>query len=455
MYNTIYPAYIKPYQGLNQKKIEKKTDDEKGSQSSKRADNDLQEQRRQSGNNSYFPNGEKVAIDYTRRQIGIEQVLKDFKNTVNAIGAPDEIKKEVDSYLQLIENQSQKLNPNSQIIQSNLKNASQILDEYITNTLKKPSRVVENWVEALFLQQINYKTEPKQENITEEINPAPKEEEQQAVSAQEKFAAEEPNIQNSDNEIYIPLDTQLKRMFIQAKKYVSINENEKALSSFQNVMDYAEKIGDEQACAMVHYEQARIYDDINKLNDALYNYDKAAKQSKNNNIKAKSHIYMGKIYDDYVRLEPAISHYCAAVSFSGEADNLPVQTQALSNLAQIHAEKYDKENALMFMDLSDTIADETHNSKIKAIISAKNANNCKRIRENERALKYYGKSAKNFNDIDDKENLAKNYLNAAKLMMGYGNKAKAKSLLGKAYVAVQGTGNSDLKREIIQKISLI
>ena len=445
MYNTIYPAYIRPYQGLQQKQITRKQDDEKSSQSSKQTENNPEQERKQSNTHAYFPNGEKVAIDYTRRQIDIEQVLKDFKNTTNAIGAPDEIKDEVNSYLSLVDSQSQKNNPNVQIIQSNLKNASKILDEYITNTLKKPSKVVENWVDALFLQRINYKAESKK------ISEAAQEAAKVAIPAEKT-----EQIQTlPQNNIYIPSDENLKRMFIQAKKYSVIDEKEKALSAFQNVMDYASQIGDEQACAMVHYEQARLYDSTDRINDALYNYDKAAKQSKDNNIKAKSHIYMGKIYDDYVKLEPAIDHYSAAVSYAGEADNLMLQSKALSNLAQIQTEKYDKESALMFMNFSEVIADETDNPKLKARISSQNAYNCSRLNENYRALQYRKKSAKNYFQTDDKENLAKEYLEAAEIMIKYGNKAKAKKLLGKAYIALQGSLNPELKDEIIKKLNLI
>ena len=162
MYNSIYPNYANAYYGINNRQITRKKDEDKNSQSSNAAENNPQEERKSSSNNSqntHFPNGEKVAIDYTRRKIGIDQVLSDFRNTANAIGAPEDIKKEVASYLSLIENQAQKESPSPQIIQSNLKNASQILDEYITKTLKKPSKVVENWVDALFLQQIDYKSE--------------------------------------------------------------------------------------------------------------------------------------------------------------------------------------------------------------------------------------------------------------------------------------------------------
>ena len=57
----------------------------------------------------------------------------------------------------LHQHQSNKEKPNVQLIKSNLKAASQVLDEYIATSLNKPSKVVENWVDALFLQQIDFK----------------------------------------------------------------------------------------------------------------------------------------------------------------------------------------------------------------------------------------------------------------------------------------------------------
>ena len=446
MYNSIYPGYIS-YPGVINRQLTRKQDENKNSQSSQSAENNLQQGKKQSQNSTYFPNGEKTAIDYTRRRIGIDQVLTDFRNTTNAIGAPDEVKSEVSSYLTLIENQSQKEKPNEQIIKADLKNASQILDEYITDTLKKPSKVVENWVDALFLQQIDYKSAPKSAQTQSE----------QIIS---ETAAQFDNTtalqtQTSSQDIYIPNDTQLKRMFIQAKKYAAIDNKEKALYAFQNTMDYADEIGDNEACAMIHYEEGRLYDDFNQLEDALYNYHMASQGSSDNNIKAKSHLYMGRIYDDYVKLEPAIDHYCAAVSFSGESDNLNLQTQALSDLARVHTEQYDKDNAYMFMDMASTVAEETNSTKVKGVISSRSAKMCEQLGDKAKALNLYGVSAQSFSQTEDSENLAKNYRSAAEVMLQYGNSAKAKKLLSKAYIAAQKTDNSGLKTQITSELTAL
>ena len=464
MYNTIYPGYVNQYKNLLQNQIKNRQGEDKTSPQSEGADTFTPSKRQPSQNapsNSYFPNGEKVSIDYTKNNVGMAQILKDFRNTANAIGSPDNIKSQVEEYLKFIEEEACKENPNSKYIHTNLKNASQVLDEYITNTLKKPSKVVENWVDALFMQKINYQLEKpavvEQQKIAEEIiESAPTQEIQEEEITQEEpiveeqVATQQPLVKE---EIYVPQDAGLKRLFIQAKKYSAIDEKEKALYAFESAMDYAKEIGDEQTQALVHYEQGRIYDDFDQLSDALYNYNQAAMQSTNNNVKARAHISMAKIYDDYVKINPAIDHYCAAVSFAGEADNLPLQSKALSDLAQVHAEKYDKENALMFMDMSDVIADETQNNKLKSVIASKNASSCKTLNENRKALKYYGKGANACSQIEDSLNLAKNYESASELMLQFGNKAKAKKLMAKAYIAAQSTSNDALKREISDKLA--
>lgn len=113
-----------------------------------------------SNGNRHFPNGAKVAIDYTKNTINISQIVTDFKSTILAINAPDDISQEVGSYLSLVEKESQKANPSRDIIVSNLKNASRISDEYIAKSLNKPSRVVEGWIDALFMQNIELKSDP-------------------------------------------------------------------------------------------------------------------------------------------------------------------------------------------------------------------------------------------------------------------------------------------------------
>lgn len=112
------------------------------------------------GGERHFPNGNKVQVDYTSNRVNIVQVVEDFKSTIAAINAPENVSSEVYSYLSLVEMESKKENPSREIILSNLRNASKISDKFIEDSLKKPSTVVLDWVNALFLQQVDIKADP-------------------------------------------------------------------------------------------------------------------------------------------------------------------------------------------------------------------------------------------------------------------------------------------------------
>ena len=118
----------------------------------------------ENNNQRRFPNGNKVAIDYTKNQVNISQILQDFRSTISAINSPDSVVNEVEQYLGLVGKESEKAEPSREIVLSNLKNAARITDKYIQDSLKKPSRVVQDWVDALFLQNINLKADPNEVN---------------------------------------------------------------------------------------------------------------------------------------------------------------------------------------------------------------------------------------------------------------------------------------------------
>ena len=159
MYNSLYPINI------NYRKPQKQYQtNASSSYATHSKEQDEFVKRNNQNETNTFPNGTKVAIDYSKGEINISQVLTDFRSTILAINAPDEIRDEVYLYLNLVEKESQKENPSKDIIISNLKNASKISDNYIAMTLKKPSNVVEGWIDALFLQRINLKSNPNDIN---------------------------------------------------------------------------------------------------------------------------------------------------------------------------------------------------------------------------------------------------------------------------------------------------
>ena len=90
-------------------------------------------------------------------RVNIAQVIKDFRGTYAAIGTPQCLVDEVEDYLNEVIEHTKGDAPSINFVQTNLQNAAVIIDKYISETLDKESKVVQNWLDALFLQRINYK----------------------------------------------------------------------------------------------------------------------------------------------------------------------------------------------------------------------------------------------------------------------------------------------------------
>ena len=101
-----------------------------------------------------------------KKVINIHQIVSDFRKTQIAINAPKEVVNEVNKFLAKVDYESNSENPQKQVIQFNLKEASKLLDDYISKTLNKDSHVVEGWLNALFLQDIDYRNNPNDINET-------------------------------------------------------------------------------------------------------------------------------------------------------------------------------------------------------------------------------------------------------------------------------------------------
>lgn len=453
MYNSIYPVQIKPYvPPFVNKKVGNKDEDEQSSHSS-----DLNKDRRSNtnstkpyestnpdGRSSYtrqeFPNGTKSAIDYSKSQVNIAQILTDFKNTALAIGSPPNILQEVEQYLALAETESLKNAPNKKLIQSNLKNASNILDNFISVTLDKKSKVVENWVDALFLQQVNYKSDPTTINEdflvklpdkeTGDMKPIsqtlvqPKQEE----TINEEIVENNIKTETKNKNFYVPSDEIIKESLLQGKKIAKTDKNT-AKQLFLEAMERAISIGDTNAEGIASFELAKLFDKEDNLNDALKFYHQAFKATDDNNLKAKSLYSMAQIYDDVVYFEPAMEHYFAAISYAGEADNLKAQTIALSDIGDLYAERYDTQNTYKYYALAKNIAESSENNKIKGTVWTRSGDALAILNENINALKDYKTSSQFLENTNSDLKMAQNYEKAAEIMYKLGNIKKSKTLL--------------------------
>lgn len=382
--------------------------------------------------------------------INIAQILKDFRNTAAAIGTPDNLKEEVEGYLTLVEKQVTKDNANTKLVKSNLKNASSILDEYISQTLNKDSKVVENWVDALFLQQIDFKYNE------EEINPQflvkfPQNTEPKTIETPPEPIEQE--IQTDAKVVsLIPQDKELKSLFIQSKKLVYANQPEKAIETFEKALHRADEVGDNETKSKIYYEVGRIYDDHSYFAEALKSYHKSIQNTEDNNVKTKAHYSMAQIYDDVNQIKPALDHYFSSVSCAGEVENLSAQSTSLTKMGNIFTDMFDIQG-IEYYDTADALAQQTDNAKVKGFVSSSLGNAYETFGEPQKALKAYSNAVKHYTDADSPQKTAQNYLKAGDIMVEMSNVSKAKGLLTKAQNYARRTDDINLMNEINDKLN--
>lgn len=371
-------------------------------------------------------------------KINIAQVIGDFKNTARAIGTPEDIYEEVDTYLGLVEKTTKKDTPNVKAVQSNLRNAAGLLDKYISDTLNKDSKVVENWVEAIFLQQVDYKYN------TEDVNEA------FLVKMPEDKKAEEPSqtqpTQNAEPQ-KPQMDSELKQLFKDGKFASKAKDSVTALNTFERAINRAIEIGDKEFQAKITFEVAQVYDHDDDLPRALANYNKAIETTTDNNVKVKAHYSMAQIYDDVKQFKPAIEHYMAAISFAGETDNFKAQTQSLTKIGNMYTDKYDKEAFNVYEDAK-TVADESKDASVKGYVSSSIANAYNKFNKPEKAMRYYSDAVKNYKQAGSDEKVAINYKKAGELMQDYQRMDKGKNLIQKAILYAKKANNDNLVKEL-------
>ena len=419
-------------------------------------------------------------------KVNIAQILKDFRNTIKAIATPAEIEEQVNKYLQIVEGMVHDPRPQVNLIQSNLKIAASLLDKYISETLNKDSKVVQNWLDALFLQRINYSydeqeinpsflvqfpdenerkynaqdsetkpetntetnTETAQINTDETNNDVyPELEEYNPQTLEEEFTEAQEVISQKPNITIIPQDTRLKALFMEAKKHAFSNNPQKAMSVFKEAFTRAEQINDTETQSRICLEIGKIYDDNDFIAQALSSYNKSLQYTTDTNVKSHAHYSMAQIYDDVNQVEQALNHYITSISYAGKSDDLIGQSNSLTKVGNIFTDKYDSE-AFEYYDTARKLIEQTSDNNMKGYVLSNTADACVHFRKDDKALKYYAEAVKNYEKSNSIEEIAENYKAAAELMIRFNSPNKAKSLLKKAMINAVKTKNEDLISEI-------
>ena len=412
-------------------------------------------------------------------KVNIAQIIKDFRNTIKAIATPADIEEQVNHYLQIVEQQVREPHPQVNLIQSNLKIAASMLDKYISETLNKDSKVVQNWLDALFLQRINYSYDEAEVNPNflvkfpenrEEKKPAPQQQTEQApapepepvvqeaheeiieiepeeLNLEEEFIQAKQTISKKPNITIIPQDTKLKSLFVEAKKQAFSNNPQRAMQMFKEAFARASELNDNETQSRICLEIGKIYDDNDHFVQALNSYNKSLQYTTDVNVKSRAHFSMAQIYDDVNEVGPALNHYMTSISYAGQSDDLIGQSDSLTRMANIFTDKYD-ENAFDYYDVARKLIEQTTDNSMKGYVLSNTADACVQFKKKDKALKYYAEAVKNYELSNSPEEIAQNYKAAAELMISFNSPNKAKSLLKKALVNAVKTKNEDLIAEV-------
>jgi hypothetical protein len=92
------------------------------------------------------------------RRIRLDSVLTDFETTLQALGASDQTKRQLQPYITVVRLQGQESKPNIALMKATLLSASKSLDGVIAQATGKPSDVVEQWMQSLLAQDVDYQS---------------------------------------------------------------------------------------------------------------------------------------------------------------------------------------------------------------------------------------------------------------------------------------------------------
>jgi tetratricopeptide (TPR) repeat protein len=230
--------------------------------------------------------------------IKIDSIITDFNNTMNALGVPESVKQEVEPYLKVVIHQASSEKPSSGLIKQNLKASANILDTYIGSALNQPSHVVREWVDALLMQNINFRAEP-------------------GLKSQFSIPAPPPLSDNALNNIGVMLQD--------AKKYAVAKEYDQALTLYQNALNHLPENGYAKPQAQALYGMAKIYELQGHADTAKLYYEKASQAF--NGVEApalqsKIHGALGAISQKTGDITAAGIHLNLAVSLAEKSETL-------------------------------------------------------------------------------------------------------------------------------------
>lgn len=389
------------------------------------------------------PQGGETVKDDSRpmnamsNKVNIAQILKDFRNTISAIGTPDILREEVEDYLKEVEEHTKGEAPSIAFVQTNLLNGAMVLDKYISETLNKESKVVVKWLEALFLQRINYRFNDEEVNKAFLVKfPESKEEKERKAQAEQQAIREEQPAQNTyepieqtrpqpvqQTPVQQPTQIQPTVRPVQHSNYAQhSNPIQRVVPSAKAPMPKKSGLANVFKQAKVEQPQKKkapelkiIPEDMelkslfiqakkhvfaknpSKAMDMFYRALTRAEQINDAETQSKICLEMGKIYDDNNYIVQALGSYNKSLKTTTD---ISTKTVAHYSMAQIYDNVEQVEPAIAHYLTSVSYAGEADNLVSQSTSLTKIGNIFTR-REDEQAFEFYGEASVLVEQTDD------------------------------------------------------
>lgn len=290
------------------------------------------------GNDSNRPSAGLQAVQFDRFQkIPLDAVIHDFKSTMTALGADEKTRSEVAAYLNVVRLQAAKEQPEVPFIKHTLRTAANSLDQFISNALGQPSKVVKEWVDALLLQDIDYHADLPPEAVSAATNAeanSPASEKQQAEA---EALSQEAGMATSTK-------AQLKSLIEDAKACQKSGQTTEAEQKLQDALALLADQNKPGWEGKVWQLKGRFYDQNGRWEEAIASFKQAADKFETANLPQKQATALhtlGSILEDHGNLDQARQAYEQVVSLDMQFGDIKAQLRSLNDLGSIYLRQGD------------------------------------------------------------------------------------------------------------------
>jgi tetratricopeptide (TPR) repeat protein len=343
------------------------------------------------------------AVQHSQFQkIPLNDVIHDFNNTMTALGVDETTQQEVATYLGVVRLQASKDQPEVGYIKQTLRTAANTLDQYISKALGQPSKVVKEWVDALLMQDIDYKA-----NITpEEVTP-PQSANQSPPSQQADTNPDTtPAVVPPDTPESTGIKTQLKSLIETAKTLQGQQQYLQADEKLQAALDLLQDGNRPDWEGKVWGLRGKILDQGGQWQNALNAYEQAADRFSRAQLPQKQSYALqaaASLLEDHGELQKAKDYYEQVVALDEQTGDPKTLLHSLNDLGSVALKAGDATQAIQALErASRFLQTENIPPAVQSDIQANLAAAYRRTQNYTQAIDTYQQSLKTAKQARDK-----------------------------------------------------